>query len=253
MPLICGRRADMILVSRFQSSQEVAAWEPTIVEIRTLRHSGFIESADDIRRGIASLRRRCKVMRRIHDAIGDPPLRRTSAGFEGLARVVVAQQLSAQSAAAIWARLSAALAPMSPAAVSAAPDETLRGLGLSGGKVRTLRNLVAAIGSGALDLDGIDAASTDELHAALTAVSGIGPWTADIYMMFCLGRADSFAVGDLALQLAVQHAFALDARPTPAELAELSKRWQPWRGVAARLLWAYYPTIRGGREGTPPT
>lgn len=218
-----------------------------------MRHSGFIDSEDDIRRGVVSLRRRCKVMRRIHDAIGDPPLRRASAGFEGLARVVVAQQLSAQSAAAIWARVSAVIVPMSPAALTAATDQTLRGLGLSGGKVRTLRNLATAIETGTLDLDGIAAAPADELHKSLTTVSGIGPWTADIYMMFCLGRADSFAVGDLALQLAVQHVFALNAKPTPAELADISKRWQPWRGVAARLLWAYYPTIRGGREGASPT
>lgn len=224
-----------------------------MTEIRTLRHSGFIESADDIRRGVISLRRRCKIMRRIHDAIGDPPLRRSSGGFEGLARVVVAQQLSAQSAAAIWSRVSTAIVPMTPAAIIEVADGALRGLGLSGGKVRTLRNLATAIETGALDLDGIAAASAGELHDALTAVNGIGPWTADIYMMFCLGRADSFAVGDLALQLAVQHAFALDARPTPAELADLSKRWQPWRGVAARLLWAYYPTIRSGRECAPPS
>ena len=89
------------------------------------------------------------------------------------------------------------------------------------------------------------------MHEALTAVSGIGPWTADIYIMFCLGRADAFAAGDLALQIAAQHVAGLDQRPKPTELAALAERWRPWRGVAARLLWAYYPHMRKVKQGTP--
>lgn len=220
-------------------------------EIRTLRHSGFIETEADIRRGVQSLRRRCKVMRGIHDRIGDPPLRRTMDGFEGLARVIVAQQLSAASAAAIWGRVSAAMTPTTPAGLLGLSDERLRSAGLSRPKIRTLRALATSIDSGALRLDALRDADVEELHEALTSVSGIGPWTADIYMMFCLGRADGFAVGDLALQVAAQHAFGLDERPGPAALAALAERWRPWRGVAARLLWAYYPTVRNGRDGAP--
>lgn len=214
-------------------------------QIRILRHSGFIETHDDIRRGVASLRRRCKVMRAIHDRIGDPPLRRNVAGFEGLARVIVAQQLSAASAAAIWTRVSKALTPATPSILLTLSDDTLRATGLSRPKIRTLRALATAIDAGALELDALDSATPDAVREALVSVNGIGPWTADIYLMFCLGRADSFAPGDLALQIATQHAFGLDARPSPAELEDIAVRWRPWRGVAARMLWAYYPTIRG--------
>lgn len=231
---------------------------PTLSEIRTLMRTGFksiasIETTADIRRGVTSLRRRCKVMRRIHDRIGDPPLRRTPAGFEGLARVIVAQQLSAASASAIWARVSAALSPATPETLLAISDDVLRGAGLSRPKIRTLRALATAVHDGALDLDTLTDAQPAEVHNALTQVSGIGPWTADIFLMFCLGHADGFAPGDLALQIAAQHAFELDDRPASAELEQLSLRWRPWRGVAARLLWAYYPTIRNGRDGAPPS
>lgn len=127
-----------------------------------------IESLDDIRRGVTSLRRRCKVMRRIHDRIGDPPLRRTSAGFEGLARVIVAQQLSAASASAIWSRVSAAVSPATPQRLLALSDEPLRAAGLSRPKIRTLRALATAVHSGTLDLDALALAEPEAVHEALT-------------------------------------------------------------------------------------
>ena len=89
------------------------------------------------------------------------------------------------------------------------------------------------------------------MHAALTAVTGIGPWTADVYIMFCLGRADGWAPGDLALQVAAQHALELDERPDKEEMLELAERWRPWRGVAARLLWAYYAALKQQRTAVP--
>ncbi len=101
-----------------------------------------------------------------------------------------------------------------------------------------------AVLSGALALDSIENASETEIHDKLTAVSGIGPWTADIYILFCLGRGDAFAPGDLALQLAVQSALDLDEKPTPKEIEDIAERWRPWRGVAARLLWAHYVTAK---------
>ena len=91
----------------------------------------------------------------------------------------------------------------------------------------------------------------EEVHATLTAVSGIGPWTADVYIMFCLGRADGWAPGDLALQIAAQQALGLDERPDPVEMLELAERWRPWRGVAARLLWAYYAALKAKRTAVP--
>jgi DNA-3-methyladenine glycosylase II len=102
-----------------------------------------------------------------------------------------------------------------------------------------------------LDLARLDGHSDEEVHTALTAVNGIGPWTADIFLMFCLGRADAWAPGDLALQLAAQQAFALEEKPDKGALLELAERWRPWRGVAARLLWSYYAVVKARKKTVP--
>jgi DNA-3-methyladenine glycosylase II len=197
-----------------------------------------IKSNADIGAGVAALRAVCPVIRGVHDRVGDPPLRRHAAGFPGLAQIVVAQQLSAASAGAIWARTATAVDPFDAARLLATGDATLRAAGLSGGKVRTLRAVADAVVAKRLSFD--RRLDDEALRAQLLAINGIGPWTADIYLMFCLGRADAFAAGDLALQMAAQRAFALDQKPSANELVELSDRWRPWRGVAARLLWAFH-------------
>jgi DNA-3-methyladenine glycosylase II len=199
---------------------------------------------DDLARGVRSLRRKCPIMRRVHDATGLPPLRRREPGFEGLARIIVGQQVSVASANAIWERCLATIIPMTVDTVAALDDEALRSAGLSAPKIRTLRAIAAAVGEDGLDLNDFGDADDAEIHERLCAVKGIGPWTADIYLMFCLGRADAFAPGDLALQVAAQHAFGLDDRPSAAELAERAEAWRPWRGVSARLLWAYHKVIK---------
>ncbi len=209
------------------------------------RVSATLESAADIRAGAAALRRLCPVMRRVHDLTGDPPLRRHAAGFEGLARVVVGQQLSIASAGAIWTRTAAAVVPFDAKTFLAQDDATLRAAGLSQGKVRTLRAAATAVREGALRLD--TRVADEELRDALMQVSGIGPWTADIYALFCLGRADGFAAGDLALQIAAERAFELDVRPGAVALLDMAERWRPWRGVAAHLLWAFYAKSRAAR------
>lgn len=221
-------------------------------KLRTKSAAGFIDSDRDVAAGIKALRRACPVMRRAHDIAGDPPLRRRPAGFEGLARIIVGQQLSVASAAAIWGRLADRLSPVSADAVLAASDDDLRAAGLSAAKIRTLRGVASAVSTGAVDLVRLDRAEDAAVHEALCAVKGIGPWTADIYIMFCLGRADAFAAGDLALQVAAAHAAGLDARLSAAELLVMAERWRPWRGVAARLLWAYYPHMkRTAPQGEP--
>ena len=203
---------------------------------------------DDIREGIRAMRRKCHVIRQMHKLAGDPPLRRREAGFEGLARIIVSQQLSVASANAIWTRFADVVQPMDAATVLEKNDDELRSAGLSRPKMRTLRALSVAIVEEGLLLDQLDHLNEEEVHAALTRVSGIGPWTADIFLMFCLGRADSFAAGDLALQEAVRMAFELDERPNAKELLEIAERWRPWRAVAARLLWGYYKVVKE-REG----
>jgi DNA-3-methyladenine glycosylase II len=210
----------------------------------------IIATDSDVRDGVRALRRKCAIMRRVHDLAGDPPLRRRPAGFEGLARIIVGQQLSVASATAIWGRTSAACTPFEPKVLLALDDKHLAGAGLSRPKIRTLRAIAAACSDG-LDLTRLEHATEEEIHAALTEVTGIGPWTADVFILFCLGRADGWASGDLALQIAAQRAFELAERPGKEEMLEIAERWRPWRGVAARLLWAYYAALKQQRTAVP--
>ena len=180
---------------------------------------------------------------------GRPPLRRREPSFEGLVAIVVSQQVSTVSAAAIFARLKAALgsaesAPFEAGAVAAADDELLRRVGLSSPKIRTLRAMAAAVLDGALALDALAAMPAEEAAARLVAVKGIGPWTAEVFLLFCLGHADAWPAGDIALQEAARVALGLDSRPDAAALTRLAERWRPHRAVAARLLWSYYRVVK---------
>jgi DNA-3-methyladenine glycosylase II len=181
---------------------------------------------------------------------GRPPLRRRPDGFAGLAATVVSQQLSTASAAAIWARLVAAFDPVEPQAIIRARAAKLARIGLSAPKIRALKEIARAVVSERLALASLAAIEADAAHAALTAVHGIGPWTADIYLLSCLGHADAWPAGDLALQEAARLAFALPARPNAKEMVALAEIWRPLRAVAARILWTYYRAIKG-REGAP--
>jgi DNA-3-methyladenine glycosylase II len=180
-------------------------------------------------------------------ATGMPALRRRPAGFAGLAAIVTGQQVSTASAAAIWSRLAAYYAPFEAGRIARTRATTLARLGLSQPKIRTLKALAAAVGDG-FDLDALVNRPADEAHAMLTALHGIGPWTADLYLLFCLGHADAFPAGDLALQETARLIFALPARPTAREMGAWADAWRPWRGAAAHLLWAYYRLAKG-REG----
>lgn len=213
----------------------------------------IIKDMRDIRRGIRHLRGACPVMRRIHDQTGEPLLRRYAADYAGLARIVTGQQLSLASAAAIWARVEAGLGEVTPRRVLSTPAEDLARMGLSGAKIRTLRAAATAIISGDLPFDDLAAMSDEGIRSALTRVNGIGPWTADIYVMFCLGRADAWAAGDLALQIGTARALGLGERLGAAELERVAERWRPWRGVAARLIWADYaqPRRDTAERGSP--
>jgi DNA-3-methyladenine glycosylase II len=181
---------------------------------------------------------------------GRPPLRRRPDGFAGLAATVVSQQLSTASAGAIWGRLAAAFDPFEPAAILRARAARLARLGLSSPKIRALKEIARAVSRGNLALASLADIAADEAHAALTAVHGIGPWTADIYLLSCLGHADAWPAGDLALQEAARLAFGLAARPNAKQMAPLAEPWRPFRAVAARVLWTYYRALKG-REGAP--
>src|SRR5947208_12251552 len=179
---------------------------------------------------------------------GMPPLRRRDGGFGGLAQIIVSQQVSVASAAAIHGRLVAIGEPFDHASVLRARKDKLLRVGLSNAKVKTLKAIANAIHSGAIDLHALADMPADDAHAALVALHGIGPWTADIYLLSCIGHADAWPAGDIALQEAARLAFDLPKRPSTKEMGPLADRWRPYRAVAARLLWAYYRLAKQ-REG----
>jgi DNA-3-methyladenine glycosylase II len=181
---------------------------------------------------------------------GRPPLRRRADGYAGLAATVVSQQLSTASAAAIWGRIVAAFDPVTPEAIVKARPQKLARLGLSRPKIKALKEIARAVIRGEPDLKALGDLAADEAHAALTAVHGIGPWTADIYLLSCLGHADAWPAGDLALQEAARLAFGLAQRPSTKDMLPLAEAWRPHRAVAARVLWSYYRAVKG-REGAP--
>ncbi|MEN2494851.1 MAG: hypothetical protein TECD_00761 [Hyphomicrobiaceae bacterium hypho_1] len=194
--------------------------------------------------GIRILRRKCTVICKIHDVTGSPSLRRSKPDFSGLARIIVAQQLSFKSAHAIWQRFENTIQPITASTVLQLDDEVMRAAGLSRIKIRSLRALANTIMQKELNLEEMIDFNDDDIRTLLISIPGIGPWTADMFLMFCLGRPDIFAPGDLALQLAAQKAFGLVKRPSFVELTKLSIRWRPWRSIAAQLLWSYYNIIK---------
>lgn len=174
---------------------------------------------------------------------GPLPLRLRDEGFGQLLSAILSQQVSVASARAIWARLEAAQM-ITPQAILATDDDALRALGLSRQKAR----YAVALANAGIDFDALRACPDDEVVRRLTAVTGIGIWTAEIYAMFSLGRADVFAPGDLALQEGARLLFDLPERPRDRDLRQMAQGWTPWRSVAARILWAYYHVMKQ-REG----
>jgi DNA-3-methyladenine glycosylase II len=212
--------------------------------------TGLITTEADLERAIEGLIAADPRFTALIATAGRPPLRRRPHGFAGLAATIVSQQLSTASAGAIWGRLAAAFDPFEPVAIMRARAAKLARLGLSGPKIKSLKEIARAIDRGGLAITTLGELAAEDAHAALTAVHGIGPWTADIYLLSCLGHADAWPAGDLALQEAARVAFGLRTRPTAKEMVPLAESWRPWRAVAARVLWTYYRTIKG-REGAP--
>ena len=197
----------------------------------------------DVAEGAAWLAARCPRMAHALACTGPLPLRRRPDGFAQLFSAIVSQQVSVASANAIWSRIEAA-GLTTPERVSAAGAETLRDLGLSRQKIRYALALAAA----GIDYDRLRDAPDEAVIETLVEVPGIGAWTAEIYAMFSLGRADVFAPGDLALQEAVRALYGLEARPKERDLRRRAAEWSPWRSVAARLLFSYYRVVKQ-REG----
>ncbi|MTH78825.1 DNA-3-methyladenine glycosylase family protein [Paracoccus aestuariivivens] len=202
-----------------------------------------IRAASDLEEGAAHLARVCPVWARALPEIGPLPLRRWDEGFVSIRDAVVSQQISTHAANAIVARMAAA-GLADEAGIAAADDDALRAVGLSRPKIRYLRGIAEA----RMDWNSLRELPDEDAITALTALPGIGRWTAEIYLKFALGRADVFAAGDLALAESARLLYDLPERPAPAALVALAEPWRPWRAVAARALWAYYRLAKG-REG----
>ena len=184
----------------------------------------------------------------VFEVAGMPALRRREPGYAGLAAIVCGQQLSTASAAAIWTRVTAAFDPFHHDTLRRARVDRLSRLGLSAAKIKTLKGLAREIAAQRLDLGVLANEEADAAHDTLTSLHGIGPWTADVYLLFCLGHGDAWPAGDLAVQEAVKIGLGLKTRPTVKEMAVLAESWRPMRGAAAHLWWAYYRAIKN-REG----
>jgi DNA-3-methyladenine glycosylase II len=206
--------------------------------VRLLRHE------DDFEIGLTSVTKADARLRELTEIAGRPALRRRPAGFPGLCAIICSQQLSTASAAAIWGRLAAAFDPLDPEVIRRARSEKLARIGLSRPKIKTLKAISKALSKGEVDIEALAHMEADAAHAALIALHGIGPWTADIYLLFCLGHADAWPAGDLALQEAARLAYGLKRRPTQMEMIKLAEGWRPWRGVAAHVLWNYYRAVK---------
>ncbi len=204
----------------------------------------IIETPDCVAEGAAWLAAREPRFAQALSLTGPLPLRRQPDGFAALLDAIVGQQVSVASANAIWARMEAA-GFTDQAAMARASDEALRAVGLSRQKARYGRALAQA----GIDFAALRHLPNSQVIETLVAVPGIGAWTAEIYAMFALGRADVFAPGDLALQEAARLLFDLPERPKDRAFRALAEAWSPWRAVAARALWAYYRVAKT-REGT---
>jgi DNA-3-methyladenine glycosylase II len=206
-------------------------------------------SADpDLAKALRALSRRDPDLARARKVAGPLPDRRRDPGLATLMRIVVEQQLSVASANAIWGRVLGAAEPFTAEAFLALEDDRLRALGLSRPKAAYCRALAHAVHTGGLALHRIDAMTDEEALAHLTQVKGIGRWTAEIYLLFALGRPDIWPAHDLALQAAVHHLKGLRQRPDWKKMDRIGEAWRPYRGTAARLLWKYYAAVKAAQR-----
>ncbi|MEM6587961.1 MAG: DNA-3-methyladenine glycosylase 2 family protein [Pseudomonadota bacterium] len=203
----------------------------------------IIETLDDVEEGAEYLAGICPRMAEARRLCGALPLRRKPEGFAQLLNAIVGQQVSTASAAAIWRRIEEA-GLTDPVQVLRATEDDLRAVGLSRQKIR----YSYALAEKDIDYNALQVEADADVVAKLVEVPGIGTWTAEIYAMFSLGRADVFAHGDLALQEAAKTLYSLETRPKEKEMREMAMAWSPWRSVAARILWAYY-RVDKQREG----
>ena len=204
----------------------------------------LIETAADLEDGVATLTK-CEPRFGGVAAHGLPALRRRAQGFATLVEIVIEQMISLKAARAIITRTKAAYDPLEPMTICGGGKQALQALGLSRAKAKSVLALAGAAAAGGLDFDGLTRLDDDDVRQCLTCYPGIGPWTAEIYLLTALGRRDAWPHGDIALQRAAQMLFGLEERPGGKAMQALAEPWRPWRSVAARLLWAHYRRTKG--------
>lgn len=183
----------------------------------------------------------------LHERNGLPPLRVRPGGLEGLAWIVTGQLISARAAAAIWQRVSAALSPFDAADIAGMDESGLAALGLTRAKARTIIEAAKAECEGTFDHAELARLDDKAAARALMGLNGIGRWSADIYLITCLGRPDAWPAGDLAVRAAVQNFLELERLPAIREMDAIADGWRPWRAVAARYLWEHHVKGRPGK------
>lgn len=200
-------------------------------------------------KAVKALSKSCDVIKAAHARVGVPEWRTRQGDYAGLARIIAYQQLSTKAAATIWGRVEVLLGKVTPKSVLEADFDALRACGLSRPKIAHIQSIATAVQDGSLNLRRVAKASDEAAQAELVAVKGIGPWTADVYLMFCLGRWDVFPHADIGLSESYRMITGERKRHPPKKFLKTGERWRPYRGVAAHMLWAYINAVREEQRG----
>ncbi len=206
----------------------------------------------ELREACSALAAACPVMARAFDEGGLPVWRAMPASYAGLARIIAFQQISVAAAATIWGRVETGLGEITPASILGCPEEALRGFGLSRPKVSHLRSIALAEHSGALNMARLMSAPMEAARAELLDVRGVGPWTAEVFLMYARGALDAFPWSDIGLSESWRLLSGAPVRPPPKDFREIGEAWSPWRGVATHLLWQWINKQReNAKTGSP--
>lgn len=208
-----------------------------------------VRDPKQLRKAVKALAKQCTIIETAHARVGVPEWRTRQGDYAGLARIIAYQQLSTRAAGTIWGRVEVLLGKVTPKCVLAADIDALRACGLSRPKIAHVRSIAEAVESGSLDLKRVAEASDENAQAELVAVKGIGPWTADVYLMFCLGRWDVFPHADIGLSEAYRMITGERKRHPPEKFLKTGEKWRPYRGVAAHMLWSYINAVRDEKRG----
>lgn len=208
-----------------------------------------VRDPKQLRKAVKALAKQCPIIETAHARVGVPEWRTRQGDYAGLARIIAYQQLSTTAAGTIWGRVEVLLGKVTPRSVLAGDIDALRACGLSRPKIAHIRSIAEAVEGGSLNLKRVAKASDENAQAELVAVKGIGPWTADVYLMFCLGRWDVFPHADIGLSEAYRMITGERNRHPPEKFLKTGEKWRPYRGVAAHMLWSYINAVRDEKRG----